>query len=326
MEHEQPTDGGYDPNKSEMTLALQGHAFLSGLSAAQLTTLATISQSVHFREQQLILAAQQPSVYFYLLQAGSVSIELNKGHFAVRILYLGPGDAFGWSAMLENQNTLFDVRARESCTALRLDNERLSAALLEDPVLAAELLRRTLRLAAGRMLATETRLAEFCGVRVRKTQPEKACIHLLNKLTEVCLNGELGYRTAAQHVHSSTLRILLTDRALRRGQFAEELRAQVEDFGGIPRDAGTVAASLHRGWIALKSAILGGDVRAIVGACETGEDAARASYIAALNSGDMADKTRTMVQAQLQAIEQSREWLREIGQELISSVQFPRSH
>jgi uncharacterized protein (TIGR02284 family) len=322
----EPINGCSHPQTGEVTQVLRGHSFLSGLDEAQLEKLAMIAQQIQFREYELILAAKQRSLYFYLLLSGSVSIELNRGHFAVRIQYLGPGDAFGWSALLEHHDTLFDVRTRECCTAMRLDNKRLTAVLREDPVLAAELLRRTLDLVAGRMLATENRLAEFCGVSIGKPEPEaaEASIRTLNRLIEVCLDGELGYRTAAQHVHSSTLRILLTDRALRRGQYAEELRTEVERLGGNPSHSGSVAASLHRGWIALKSAILGGEAKTIVAACETGEDAARASYRAATNSGFLPSEARSMVEAQSRAIDQSREWLREIRQGLASDIQLRR--
>ena len=41
--------------------------------------------------------------------------------------------------------------------------------LNEDPEFAAEMLRRALKLVAGRVLATEVRLAELCGVRIPKT-------------------------------------------------------------------------------------------------------------------------------------------------------------
>jgi CRP-like cAMP-binding protein len=144
------------------------------LDEAQLATLAEIAQPVQFREQELILAAREPSLDFYLVLSGSVSIELNNRHYAVRIQSLGPGDAFGWSALLEHHDTLFDVRTRERCTALRLDGARLSAALRKDPVFGAELLRRTLHLVAGRVHATEMRLGEFCGVRMRTTEQKVA--------------------------------------------------------------------------------------------------------------------------------------------------------
>ena len=297
---------------------LARHAFLSGLEEAQLAVLANIAQPVEFREQERVLSARQKALDFYLVLSGSVSIELSNKHYAVRIQSLGPGEAFGWSALLEHHDTLFDVRAREHCTALRLDGSRLSSALREDAVLAAEMLRRTLQLVAGRVHASELRLGELCGVRMRckVTKAPDAAMQLLNKLIEVCLDGELGYRTAAQQLQSSTLRIILTDQAFRRAQFAEELRAEVQFLGGLPSNSGSLIASLHRGWIALRSAISGGNAKAIIAACETGEDAARASYQAALNSGHMPAETRAMIEVQSQAVDQSREWLREIYKEL----------
>jgi len=82
----------------------------------------------------------------------------------VWVQILSPGDAFGWSAMLDHHDALFHVRAREASRALCLDGERLSAALRADSQLAAELFGRTLHLVAGRVQATEARPGEMCGV------------------------------------------------------------------------------------------------------------------------------------------------------------------
>ena len=322
---EDPTIGVYRLEPGEMTQTLRRHEFLAGFEAAHLEILAKIAQPVEFSDQDLILEAQQEPRSFYLLLEGSVSIELNKEHYAVRIQSLGPGDAFGWSALLEHHDTLFDVRARESCKVLRLDGAGLSAALREDSVLAAEFLRRTLRLLAGRMDATEMRLAEFCGVRIETAELESvsATIRALNRLIEVCLDGELGYRTAADHLRDSKLRIILTDYAIRRAQFAAELGAEVERWGGRPSHSGSMTASLHRGWIALKSAALRGDQKAIIAACETGEAAASMSYEAAANSNKVLNESRSVIEKQRQAIDQACEWLRGVHQELSSGSQLP---
>lgn len=322
---ERPETGAYDLEPGEMTQKLRRHAFLAGFEAYQLQLLAKIAQPVEFRDQDLILKAQQHPNDFYLLLEGSVSIELNKEHYAVRIQSLGPGDAFGWSALLEHHDTLFDVRARESCKVLRLDGAGLSAAFREDSVLAAEFLRRTLGLLAGRMDATEMRLAEFCGVRIETAELESvaATIRVLNKLIEVCLDGELGYRTAADHLRDSKLRIILTDYAMRRAQFAAELAAEVERWGGRPSHSGSMTASLHRGWIALKAAVLGGDEKAISAACETGEAAASISYDAATNSNKVLNDSWSVIEKQRRAIDQACEWLRGVHQELASSSHLP---
>jgi len=128
----------------------------------------------------------------------------------------------------------------------------------------------------------------------------------LNKLIQVCVDGELGYRTAARSVSSSKLRTIFVDYAIRRSQFAQELRSEVEREGGNAEDSGSIAASLHRGWITLASAVSHGDTGAIVAACETGEDAARGSYEAVLSSG-VSRETRALVETQWKAIERAQQ-------------------
>ena len=144
---------------------LKGHSFLAGLTDSELDTLSSLASEVSFAENELILRTGQRSQYFYLLLSGSVCIEVRSRAFTVCIQALGSGDAFGWSALLDQHDTLFQVRARERSTALCLEASALTAAFREDPELAAELLRRTLKLVAGRVQATETRLGELIGVR-----------------------------------------------------------------------------------------------------------------------------------------------------------------
>jgi hypothetical protein len=68
--------------------------------------------------------------------------------------------------LLDDQETLFQVRAREYTTALRLDGATLQAACRRDTLLGVEVLQRALEVVAGRVRATEIRFAEMCGVRV----------------------------------------------------------------------------------------------------------------------------------------------------------------
>lgn len=150
---------------------LREHAFTAGLSDAQAQKLAALAREVSFEENEIILLAGQQSKHFFLLLSGSVCVEVGARAYTVWIQALGPGDAFGWSSLLEHHDTLFQVRAREKSTALCLDGEALSALLKQDSELAAELLRRTLNIVAGRVQATEMRLGELCGVRMPKKTP-----------------------------------------------------------------------------------------------------------------------------------------------------------
>lgn len=146
--------------------ALRNHAFTFGLADAQIAKLASLATEVTFAQDDVILADHRQSKYFYLVTSGSVAIELRTSTFTISVLAVGPGQAFGWSALLDRQDTLFQVRARERTVALRIAGADLTAACRSDPDLGVEILLRTLLLAAGRIRATEAKFAELCGVRV----------------------------------------------------------------------------------------------------------------------------------------------------------------
>jgi CRP-like cAMP-binding protein len=146
---------------------LRNHAFVRGLADRHIGTLASLSTEVAFAENEVILLDRRQSQYFYLVTSGSVSIELHSPIFTVSVLAVGPGQAFGWSALLEQQETVFQVRAREQTAALRIAGPDLTQACRDDGELGVEIMLRTLRVAAGRIQATEARFAEICGVRIQ---------------------------------------------------------------------------------------------------------------------------------------------------------------
>ena len=155
------------PEVGDTTLAqvLRAHAFTHGLSESQVAGLAALAAKVTFEENQVILVAGERSTSFYLLVEGSVAVELRTPRYAVCVQAVGPDQVFGWSALLDQQDTVFQVRSRERSTALRLDGAALTAAFQTDPQLGVEILRRTLQVVAGRVKATELRFAEMCGVK-----------------------------------------------------------------------------------------------------------------------------------------------------------------
>lgn len=150
------------PKLGHMTL--EHASFTFGMAKQHLAKLAALGHDVRFEGDQLIVPAGQRSTHFYLLLSGSVCVEVRTPVYAVCIQVLQPGEAFGWSSFLNHQDTLFQVRARERSTGICWDGSRLSAACREHSELGLELFRRLLELAAGRVKATESKLAEFCGV------------------------------------------------------------------------------------------------------------------------------------------------------------------
>lgn len=154
---------------------LAEHKFTRGLTDQQITKLAPLCTEVVFQDDEVILVNGQRSDSFYLVLKGSACLELRAARFTVCLQAVGPGEAFGWSAWLDHQDTLFQVRAREPMKTLCLRGSDLAELSRTDPELGAELLRRTLKLVAGRVKATEERFAEMCGVSMNPNRSTARC-------------------------------------------------------------------------------------------------------------------------------------------------------
>ncbi len=74
-------------------------------------------------------------------------------------------------------------------------------------------------------------------------------ISTLNNLIETCKDGELGFKTAAEGLQSSETKAKFLEYSRQRAEMARELQAEVRRLGEDPEKAGSVSASLHRGWI-----------------------------------------------------------------------------
>jgi uncharacterized protein (TIGR02284 family) len=134
-------------------------------------------------------------------------------------------------------------------------------------------------------------------------------ISTLNNLIETCKDGENGFRTAADGVKNGDLRTLFLTYSQQRARFAAELQAEVRNLGGYPEDTGSVAASLHRGWINIKSTVTGEDEGAIVSECERGEDSAVKNYREALNE-NLPANLLAIIQRQFTEVKEAHDRIR----------------
>lgn len=126
-------------------------------------------------------------------------------------------------------------------------------------------------------------------------------ISTLNGLIETCKDGQEGFTTAAEGIERSDLKSLFYEFAQQRSQFAGELQSLVQSLGGDPGNSGSVAGAIHRGWIDIKSAVMGKDEASILNECERGEDSAKNAYKSALEESLPANVQGT-VQTQYTAI------------------------
>ena len=134
-------------------------------------------------------------------------------------------------------------------------------------------------------------------------------ISTLNNLIATCRDGQNGFQTAAGGVQNSELKTLFNAYSQQRARFVGELQDEVRRLGGDAEDQGSVAASLHRGWIDIKSAITGQDDNAILAECERGEDSAVANYSDALDA-DLPANVRSMLERQFSQVKSAHDRIR----------------
>ncbi|HEX8142163.1 MAG TPA: PA2169 family four-helix-bundle protein [Pyrinomonadaceae bacterium] len=143
------------------------------------------------------------------------------------------------------------------------------------------------------------------------TDKENA-VSTLNNLIETCKDGQDGFQSAADGVKNGDLKTLFHNYAHQRAQFAAELQAEVRRLGGDPEQTGSIAASLHRGWINIKSAVTDEDEAAVISECERGEDSAVRNYGDALGEEDLPADIRAIVERQFTQVKEAHDRIRSL--------------
>jgi len=95
----------------------------------------------------------------------------------------------------------------------------------------------------------------------------------------------------------------------RRGAMADELRRSARLSNDSVPDGGTVAGTVHRGWIAIKDALTGDNPSAVISAAEQGEDHAKSQFRDALESESLSPEVRAIVQRQATEVEAAHDYV-----------------
>ena len=133
-------------------------------------------------------------------------------------------------------------------------------------------------------------------------QDQRYVVQTLEKLIEICRDGQEGYRDAAEHVRDQQLKRLLSEVSLERAKFAGDLENEAVRWGKADVDrSGSAMGAIHRGWTGLKASFGGGD-DAILSSMEKGDTYTQDQYDECIRDGHLPDDILGIVRNQAQAI------------------------
>jgi uncharacterized protein (TIGR02284 family) len=152
-----------------------------------------------------------------------------------------------------------------------------------------------------------------------QAMPTTSLSDALEELAKLARDGELGYRTAAGDAKDADLQKLFNELAQERGDIADELESHIKKHGGkVPQKGGTMAGQAHRMFVDLKSAITGGNRKAVLNEVARGEGLAEAAYDA-IKRIDMPADLKPVIQKQHDRVKQARDHVRELAKAAGSS-------
>ncbi|MFP4092232.1 MAG: ferritin-like domain-containing protein [Cyclobacteriaceae bacterium] len=111
----------------------------------------------------------------------------------------------------------------------------------------------------------------------------KATIDTINKLIEICKDGEKGYKDAASQIEDDEFQTILNRLSQQRALFRAELENDlIKDYGVEPKSSDSLKSKLHRNWMDFKAGLSSNDTKSVLEECERGEKHAIDAYTDAL--------------------------------------------
>lgn len=146
-------------SSEEIRQSLAGVEFFADLDEDVLAFLVECARERRFARDQTLFRQGDPATEFFLLQSGSVSIEIPAiAGPVLEVQHLGPGRILGWSWLLPPYKWSFQARAEEDATALAFNGSRVLAKCEDDPRFGYVLIKRFSALMAERLEAAHRRM------------------------------------------------------------------------------------------------------------------------------------------------------------------------
>lgn len=129
-------------------------------------------------------------------------------------------------------------------------------------------------------------------------------VDLLQDLIEVNNDRVAGFEKAMADIKDENvdLKAIFQEYAAQSRKFSQELTAIVGANGGDAETGNSVAGTLHRAWIDVKSLFGGNDRTSILNEAERGEDAIKKAYKQAMEDGTLSGDALAKVAEQSEQI------------------------
>ncbi len=111
-----------------------------------------------------------------------------------------------------------------------------------------------------------------------KTNLNDKTITKLQQLIRANIDSYDGFREAADQIEDANIATLFRQLAEERSNLATQLQQHVQWNGEEAAEDGTMAATVHRAWINVRSMVSGGDAYAMLAEAEAGEDHIKQAY------------------------------------------------
>ena len=125
-------------------------------------------------------------------------------------------------------------------------------------------------------------------------------IETLNDLVLINNDRVEGYRKAIENLKDNNAELTTLFSSLKEESFKnnQELKSEIFNLRGTPETGTTVSGKIYRAWMDVKASFGGDDALGVLNSCEGGEDAAKAAYRSAVESGNLEHDSAELVRRQ----------------------------
>jgi CRP/FNR family cyclic AMP-dependent transcriptional regulator len=140
---------------------LQGFRLCADLSKRELEQMAKIAVLEEHEADYHVIEENEVASTLYLVESGMVAVKMkSRGGHEVLIDELGPGELFGWSAVLNDQTFTAAVSTIEESTLIAFDGEALRRLFKKDQGIGFQVVNNIAAVVSSRLEHLRSRLAD----------------------------------------------------------------------------------------------------------------------------------------------------------------------